>query len=117
MDRLAAALRMDPVEVRRRNAMEQGSAGPTGQVIDSPAPVAEMLRRVQQMPLPPGVDAPDLRLLPGGVGNTTHCEGIRRGVGYAGGFKNSGFSDGLDDYSTARVRLEVRAGHACSTAR
>jgi len=115
MDRLAAALRMDPVEVRRRNAMEQGSAGPTGQVIDSPAPVAEMLRRVQQMPLPPGVDAPDLRLLPGGVGNTTHGEGIRRGVGYAVGYKNVGFSEGFDDYSTARVRLEVVAGEPVVT--
>jgi len=115
MDKLAAALRMDPVEVRRRNAMEQGSAGPTGQVIDSPAPVAEMLRRVQQMPLPPGVDAPDLRLLPGGVGNTTHGEGIRRGVGYAVGYKNVGFSEGFDDYSTARVRLEVVAGEPVVT--
>src|SRR5258706_16100068 len=115
MDRLAAALRMDPVEVRRRNAMEQGRAGPTGQVIDSPAPVAEMLRRVQQMPLPPGVDAPDLRLLPGGVGNSTHGEGIRRGVGYAVGYKNVGFSEGYDDYSTARVRLEVTGGEPMVT--
>ena len=52
MDKLAAALRMDPVGFRCQNAMEMGSAGPTGQVIDSPAPVAEMLRRVHQMPLP-----------------------------------------------------------------
>jgi xanthine dehydrogenase D subunit len=115
MDRLAAALGMDPVEFRCRNAMEQGGAGPTGQVIDSPAPVAEMLRRVQRMPLPPeggSLDqeaSPDLRLLPGGVGNTTHGEGIRRGIGYAVGYKNVGFSEGFDDYSTARVRLEVVA--------
>ncbi len=54
MDKLAAALGMDPVEFRCQNAMEQGSAGPTGQVIDSPAPVAEMLHRVSQMPLPAG---------------------------------------------------------------
>src|SRR5258706_13947721 len=109
MDRLAAALRMDPVEVRRRNAMEQGSAGPTGQVIDSPAPVAEMLRRVQQMPLPPGVDAPDPRLLPGGGGNTTHGEGIRRGAGYALGDKNVGFFVGVDHSPTPRGPLGVAA--------
>src|SRR5260221_13010395 len=101
-----AALRMALAEVLRRHAMEQGSAGPTGQVIDSPARVAEMLRRVQQMPLPPGVDAPDLRLLPGGVGNTTHGAGIRRGVGYAGGDKEVGFSGGFDDYSTAQVQVQ-----------
>src|SRR5260221_14495587 len=110
-----AALRMALAEVLRRHAMEQGSAGPTGQVIDSPAPVAEMLRLVQQMPLPPGVDAPDLRLLPGGVGNTTHGEGIRRGVGYAVGYKNVGFSEGFGDYPTARVRLEVVAGEPVVT--
>src|SRR5262249_21885342 len=52
MDKLAAALGMDPVEFRCRNAMEEGASGPTGQVIDSPAPVAELLRRVEQMPLP-----------------------------------------------------------------
>ena len=111
MDRLAAALGMDPVEFRCVNAMEMGATAPTGQVVDSPAPVAEMLRRVRQMPLPPGaVNGHDLRLLPGGVGNTTHGEGIARGVGYAVGYKNVGFSEGFDDYSTARVRLEALAG-------
>jgi xanthine dehydrogenase D subunit len=113
MDKLAAALGQDPVEFRCQNAMSMGSEGPTGQAIDSPAPVAEMLRRVQRMPMPPGTDpagadqaGPDLRLLPGGVGNTTHGEGIVRGIGYAVGYKNVGFSEGYDDYSTARVRLE-----------
>jgi xanthine dehydrogenase D subunit len=119
MDKLAAALGMDPVEFRCQNAMEQGSAGPTGQVIDSPAPVAEMLQRVSQMPLPPQADGTgggtDLRLLPGGVGNTTHGEGIARGIGYAVGYKNVGFSEGYDDYSTARVRLEAAGGEPAVT--
>jgi xanthine dehydrogenase D subunit len=113
MDKLAAALGLDPVEFRCRNAMELGSSGPTGQVIDSAAPVAELLRRVERMPLParPQADR-DLRQFPGGVGNTTHGEGIVRGVGYAVGYKNVGFSEGFDDYSTARVRLESVAGEA-----
>jgi CO/xanthine dehydrogenase Mo-binding subunit len=109
---------MDQIEFRRQNAMELGSAAPTGQVIDAPAPVAELLERIQAMPLPPeaepsaiaGGTAPDLRTVPGGVGNTTHGEGIVRGIGYAVGYKNVGFSEGFDDYSTARVRLEVVAG-------
>ena len=33
-----------------------------------------------------------------------------RGVGYAIGFKNVGFSEGFDDYSTARVRLSEAHG-------
>src|SRR5215472_8444161 len=53
MDKLAAELGMDLVELRCLNAMELGSEAPTGQIVDSPAPVAELLRRVQQMPLPP----------------------------------------------------------------
>jgi CO/xanthine dehydrogenase Mo-binding subunit len=37
----------------------------------------------------------------------THGEDVERGVGYALGFKNIGFSAGFDDYSTARVTLSV----------
>ncbi|MFF2062396.1 xanthine dehydrogenase family protein molybdopterin-binding subunit [Streptomyces sp. NPDC058200] len=113
MDKLAAELGMDPVEFRQLNAMEQGTLLPTGQRVDSPAPVAELLRRVKARPLPPeqqwlaAGEAADVRELPGGLSNTTHGEGVVRGVGYAVGIKNVGFSEGFDDYSTARVRLEV----------
>ncbi|WP_406505730.1 xanthine dehydrogenase subunit D [Streptomyces sp. NBC_00212] len=116
MDRLAAKLGMDPVEFRQLNAMEQGTIMPTGQVVDSPAPVAELLRRVKARPLPPeqqwlaAGEAADVRALPGGLSNTTHGEGVVRGIGYAVGIKNVGFSEGFDDYSTARVRLEVING-------
>ena len=116
MDKLAAALGMDPVELRQRNAMERGAKLPTGQEVDSPAPVAEILRRVKALPLPPerqwesADGATDVRALPGGLSNTSHGEGVVRGVGYAVGIKNVGFSEGFDDYSTARVRLEVVGG-------
>ncbi|WP_377272254.1 xanthine dehydrogenase subunit D [Peterkaempfera sp. SMS 1(5)a] len=109
LDRLAAALDMDPVELRQRNAVSEGSSLPTGQRIDSPAPVAELLRRVKALPLPPAA-GPDVRELPGALSNSTHGEGVVRGVGYAVGIKNVGFSEGFDDYSTARVRLEVIGG-------
>jgi xanthine dehydrogenase D subunit len=118
MDKLAAALRMDPVQLRIANAMREGSVMPTGQVVDSAAPVAELLRLVRARPLP-AVPAPaqaagavrrDLRTLPGGVSNTTHGEGVVRGVGYAISIKNVCFSEGFDDYSTARVRLELLGG-------
>lgn len=121
MDRLAAALGMDPVEFRQINAMSQGSVMPTGQVVDAPAPVAELLRRVKAMPMPPEREwesaggRVDIRELPGGASNTTHGEGVVRGVGYAVGIKNVGFSEGFDDYSTARVRLEVIAGEPVAT--
>ncbi len=120
MDKLAAKLGMDPVELRRRNAMEQGTLLPTGQPVDSPAPVAELLRRVKAMPMPPerqweSSEGADVRQLPGGLSNTTHGEGVVRGVGYAVGIKNVGFSEGFDDYSTARVRMEVVGGEPVAT--
>ena len=117
MDRLAAALAMDPVELRMRNALKTGDSMITGQVIDGPVPVEELLRRVAAFPSPaPAADGEearpeaDLTTLPGGVSNTTHGEGVKRGVGYAVGFKNIGYSEGFNDYSTARVRLAVTDG-------
>ena len=132
MDKLAAAIGMDPVELRMRNAMRTGSILITGQVVEGPAPVAELLERILAMPLPetPSLSPSgergrergekagernekagvDLTQMPGGVSNTTHGEGVRRGVGYAVGFKNIGYSEGFDDYSTARVRLSVVDG-------
>ncbi len=120
MDKLAARLGIDPVELRQRNAMEQGTLLPTGQPVDSPAPVAELLRRVKAMPMPPerqweSSEGADVRQLPGGLSNTTHGEGVVRGVGYAVGIKNVGFSEGFDDYSTARVRMEVVGGEPVAT--
>jgi xanthine dehydrogenase D subunit len=105
MDKLAAALGMDPVELRLRNAMETGSQMITGQAIDGPVPVAQLLQRVKDFPLPAGTG-----VFPGGYSNTTHGEGVKRGVGYAAGFKNIGYSEGFDDFSTARVRLSVVDG-------
>ncbi|MER6996980.1 molybdopterin cofactor-binding domain-containing protein [Streptomyces sp. NPDC000410] len=115
MDKLAAKLGMHPVEFRQLNAMEEGTIMPTGQPVESPAPVAELLRMVKARPMPPErqwetTDGADVRALPGGLSNTTHGEGIVRGVGYAVGIKNVGFSEGFDDYSTAKVRLEVING-------
>ncbi|MFK0216513.1 xanthine dehydrogenase family protein molybdopterin-binding subunit [Streptomyces sp. NPDC090298] len=121
MDKLAAKLGMDPVELRQLNAMEQGTIMPTGQVVDSPAPVAELLRRVKARPLPPerqwetAGESADVRALPGGLSNTSHGEGVVRGVGYAVGIKNVGFSEGFDDYSTAKIRIEVINGEAVAT--
>ncbi|MFH9070474.1 xanthine dehydrogenase family protein molybdopterin-binding subunit [Streptomyces alboflavus] len=120
MDKLAAKLGMDPVEFRQKNAMEQGTIMPTGQPVDSPAPVAELLRRVKARPMPPerqweSSEGADVRALPGGLSNTTHGEGVVRGVGYAVGIKNVGFSEGFDDYSTAKIRIEVINGEAVAT--
>ncbi|WP_206184492.1 xanthine dehydrogenase family protein molybdopterin-binding subunit [Thermoactinospora rubra] len=112
MDKLAAACGLDPVTIRQINACKQGSKLATGQVIEAPLPMAEMLQTARELPLPPPLDPTDLRNLPGGASQTTHGEGVRRGIGYGVGIKNICFSEGFDDYSTARVRLEVIGGEA-----
>lgn len=93
MDKLAGALGMDPVELRRRNAVTTGSTMATGQRVEGPAPVAELLDRVAgRPPAPPRAD--DSPMV--------------RGVGYALSVKNICKSAGVDDYATARVRLFLR---------
>lgn len=108
MDKLAAALRMDPVEFRVRNAVSTGSVMATGQRVNGPAPVAELLRRVARMPLPAQpADSGDVTWMPGGAGNVGHGEGIRRGIGYGVSVKNICKSAGYDDVAHARVRVHA----------
>ncbi|HKV30099.1 MAG TPA: molybdopterin cofactor-binding domain-containing protein [Candidatus Dormibacteraeota bacterium] len=109
MDKLAAALNLDPIELRLKNAVHSGSVLPTGQAITGVAPVRECLQRLQRLPLPPEESALDRdpMLLPGGAGNVGHGETLKRGVGVAVGYKNLGYSEGFDDSSQAWVRVSV----------
>jgi CO/xanthine dehydrogenase Mo-binding subunit len=106
MDRLAAALDIDPVELRLLNALAPGDRLPTGQPIGGSLPVAEVIRRAAALPIPEAEELPrDPLRLPGGSGNTTRGEGVKRGVGFAVGYKNLCYSEGFDDSCAARVVL------------
>ena len=106
MDKLAAELGIDPVELRLLNALAPGDVLPTGQRIDGSLPSAEVIRRAAALEPPAPEELPrDPLRLPGGAGNTTRGEGVRRGLGFAAGFKNLCFSEGFDDFCAARVRL------------
>ena len=106
MDKLAAELGIDPVELRLLNALEPGDTLATGQVVSGSLPTREVIRRAAALPIPEAEELPrDAIRLPGGAGNTTRGEGVRRGVGFAVGFKNICYSEGFDDYCSARVRL------------
>jgi xanthine dehydrogenase D subunit len=107
MDKLAIALRMDPIELRLANALNPGDTLPTGQVISGVAPVAEVIRAVAAVP--DGVSEAlegEPMARPGGAGRTADAGDIVRGEGFAVGFKNIAFSEGFDDFSTARIRLD-----------
>src|SRR5439155_342954 len=106
MDKLARALDVDPVELRLLNALAPGDTLPTGQVTRGSLPVADVIRRCAASPEPEPEELPrDAIRLPGGAGNTTRGEGVKRGVGFAVGFKNLAYSEGFDDFCAARVRL------------
>ncbi len=108
MDRLAEACGLDPVEIRLRNAIATGDVMITGQVLESVAPVARCIRETAALPMPAepvgGIDGDPLRL-PGGAGLTADPRRVVRGVGFAVSIKNLMYSEGFDDYATARCRL------------
>jgi len=106
MDKLAAELGIDPIELRLLNALEPGGVLPTGQVLKGSLPTKDVIRRAAALPMPEPEELPREAIrLPGGAGNTTRGEGVQRGVGFAVGFKNVCYSEGFDDSCAARVRL------------
>ena len=72
------------------------------------APVERCIRETAALPLPTepvgGHDGDPMRL-PGGAGLTADAPHIRRGIGWGVAIKNLMYSEGFDDYSTARCRL------------
>jgi len=124
MDKLARLLGRDPVDLRLQNALATGSVLATGQTLRGSAPVREVIARCAALPMPRAAPAgaaaasrrPDraerdtgLRY-PGGAGNVSRGEGLRRGVGFAVGWKNVAYSEGFDDAAEARVRLVAGPG-------
>jgi CO/xanthine dehydrogenase Mo-binding subunit len=101
MNKLAEALKMDPVEFRTRNALREGDTldvgtaplGPVsiGQVIEVAASRAGWKHNAK------GWRAPRVR--------RSAKAHLRRGIGFASGFKNVGFSFGYQENCWARVEL------------
>ena len=106
MDKLARAVGISPVDIRLRNAMKTGDKLITGQIVHSVAPVERCIRETNSIPLPPPLeDSPDPLDIPGGSGRTAQRSNIRRGVGWGVSIKNLMYSEGFDDYATARCIL------------
>ena len=118
MDKLAAALGMSPVELRRRNALATGDTLITGQVITGAAPVRALIDALDAHPIgeTPST-AVEMMARPGGAGRTADAQHVHRGVGFAIGWKNLMFAEGFDDYSTASCTIadgEIRVKSACA---
>ena len=107
MDKIAAAVGKSPVEIRLINAMVTGDPLITGQIMESVAPVARCISETDAIPLPEplGLSVNELSL-PGGSGLTASRSNIVRGIGWGVSMKNLMYSEGFDDYATARCTLK-----------
>jgi CO/xanthine dehydrogenase Mo-binding subunit len=106
MDLLAAELAIDPLELRKINALETGNTiNTSGQLIEGSLPTRRVIEELARMPLPDPADTADPRHLPGGTGLTTDPGHVRRGVGYGVTIKNIAFSEAFDDYSDIKISL------------
>ena len=108
INRLAQALGLDPVEMRRRNLYREGSIEPTGQPLPEGVSVRACLAAVV------AAQAPSVELsvlhaqLPTSTiqnSQLTTQNFIKRGWGIACGIKNVGYSFGFPEQATATVEL------------
>jgi xanthine dehydrogenase D subunit len=107
MDKIAAAVGKSPVEIRLINAMVTGDPLITGQIMESVAPVSRCITETDAIPMPePMGDTVNELSLPGGSGLTASRSNIVRGIGWGVSMKNLMYSEGFDDYATARCTLK-----------
>jgi len=115
MDMLAEKLGMEPVELRRMNALRVGSITNTGQELRESVGLMECIDKVSSaMCQASGLSEKDL-FKPHVVPDTPH---LIRAWGFAAGYKNTGLGGGAPDISNAEVELyddgkfEVRSSSA-----
>ncbi len=108
MNRLAEALDMDPVELRLRNLLEEGSVAVTGNRMPPGVGIKETLR---QAALSAGWTQEGVHWLKPDLGQPSAAH-KRRGIGVACAYKNVGYSFGFDDKTTARVELNLQQSGA-----
>jgi xanthine dehydrogenase molybdenum-binding subunit len=112
MDMLAERLGLDPVEIRRKNALQVGSVTNTGQALRESVGLLESLDRVETEMHRRGGDHPfETRTV-------IEAPHLHRAWGFALGYKNTGLGGGAPDKAGAEVelcedgRLEVRTSSA-----
>lgn len=96
MDMLAAELGIEPVELRRRNALRVGSVTNTGQELRESVGLLECIERVE---------AEMRRLTPDPFCPRRTEDGRVRAWGFAAAYKNTGLGGGAPDKSGAEVQL------------
>ncbi len=104
MNKLAEVLGLDPVEIRQRNILHEGSLLSVGTPLPEGVSMPAVLERCA---LEAGwIKQDDLWQHPTDLGSgQTGKPYLRRGLGFASGYKNIGFSFGAPELSEATVEL------------
>jgi CO/xanthine dehydrogenase Mo-binding subunit len=96
--RLAQALGIDPIEMRRRNVYREGSVEPTQQPLPSGVSALPVLERcVEEARIRMNNETKEQQ--------QTSAPHLRRGIGIACGIKNVGYSFGYPEQATATIEL------------
>jgi CO/xanthine dehydrogenase Mo-binding subunit len=112
LDMLAEALGMDPVALRKRNALQEGSLTNTGQMLHESVGLMECIEKVEAEMQRLAGDNP---FKPKPVPGSASCV---RAWGFAAAYKNTGLGGGAPDKAGAEVELypdgtfEVRTSSA-----
>jgi CO/xanthine dehydrogenase Mo-binding subunit/aerobic-type carbon monoxide dehydrogenase small subunit (CoxS/CutS family) len=96
MDMLAKELGMDPIRLRRKNALREGGITSTGQILRDSVGLLDCMDKVEAEMDKRGGDHPFASRLEGN---------IRKAWGFAAGYKNTGFGGGATDAASAEVEL------------
>ncbi|MGQ0849722.1 MAG: xanthine dehydrogenase family protein molybdopterin-binding subunit [Actinomycetota bacterium] len=101
MNKLAAALGMDPVELRLRNVLRDGSLGITQAEMPPGVSLADVIEHAAGAAREPfdSEDLAPISTLP------AKAVSLRRGRGFACGYKNVGFSFGFPERCEAYIEL------------
>jgi CO/xanthine dehydrogenase Mo-binding subunit len=113
MDRLAEKLGIDPVELRLKNLVEEGSETVTGSRMPPGVGMKETLRQAARAAGWQEREGHWLRPADLGQPSAPHK---RLGIGVACAHKNVGYSFGFDDQTTARVELDLEPSGAIGRA-
>jgi CO/xanthine dehydrogenase Mo-binding subunit len=104
MNKLAEALGMDPVEIRARNVLTEGALLSVGTPLPEGVSIDRVVAGAAERAGWTHTVAGWQRPAPEALGQASE-DHLRRGIGFACGFKNVGFSFGAPEQSYATVEL------------
>jgi len=101
MNRLAERLGLDPVEIRKRNLLREGSTLSVGTPLPKGVSLPQVVDQCQAESSPMKAQVEDFKRR----SSIAKSSKARRGFGFACGYKNVGFSFGAPEHSWATVEL------------